>query len=534
MAQQAAKVQNIAGLVANGGDHAHSGGLAVDHADGGFVCNQTADDLGGGIAGDNHHVNANGADGGHGFQLFQRQAAAFGCLDHAVILRYRDECAGQAAHMVGCHYAALFHGIVQHGKAGGGAAAAAAFQTHFFQNVGNTIANSRGRRQGQINDARGHTQLFAGQVGHQLAQTGDLERRALDKLCHLIHRGILGQLGQSGAHRTGAGNADMDLAVRLSRAVESTGHKRVIFGCIAENHQFGIAHAHVIFGQLGGLAHHAAHQANGVHIDAGFGGTDVDAGADQVGFGQCTGNAFDQTHIAGGKTLMHQSTVTANKVDADRLGSGIQRFGKPHGVGVRCSAQQHGDGRYADALVDNRNAIVRADLVDNGNQVPRQTGDFVIDFLTGFFAIGINAVQQADAHGNGTHIKVFCGQHLDGFQDIAAVQNFHRVPPYTLCIASKTSCRVTVTCIPISWPNVSKRARISAGSLAQAEISTSIIMQNISCRILWVISSMLMFSSAHTALTRATTPTVSWPITVITAFMTGTPLYYQNHVYYSR
>jgi ABC-type arginine/histidine transport system permease subunit len=45
---------------------------------------------------------------------------------------------------------------------------------------------------------------------------------------------------------------------------------------------------------------------------------------------------------------------------------------------------------------------------------------------------------------------------------------------------------------------------------------------------------MLMFSSAHTALTRATTPTVSWPITVITAFMTGTPLYYQNHVYYSR
>ena len=29
---------------------------------------------------------------------------------------------------------------------------------------------------------------------------------------------------------------------------------------------------------------------------------------------------------------MHQSTVTADKVDADRLGSGIQRFGKPHGV----------------------------------------------------------------------------------------------------------------------------------------------------------------------------------------------------------
>ena len=52
VAQQAAKVQNIAGLVANGGDHAHSGGLAVDHADGGFVGDESADDGRGGVAGD--------------------------------------------------------------------------------------------------------------------------------------------------------------------------------------------------------------------------------------------------------------------------------------------------------------------------------------------------------------------------------------------------------------------------------------------------------------------------------------------------
>ena len=45
------------------------------------------------------------------------------------------------------------------------------------------------------------------------------------------------------------------------------------------------------------------------------------------------------------------------------------------------------------------------------------------------------------------------------------------------------------------------------------------IMQNIFCMMLWVTSSMLMFSSAHTALTLATTPTVSCPITVMTAFM---------------
>ena len=37
VAQQAAAVQHVAGLVADGGDDAHGGGLAVHHADGGFV-----------------------------------------------------------------------------------------------------------------------------------------------------------------------------------------------------------------------------------------------------------------------------------------------------------------------------------------------------------------------------------------------------------------------------------------------------------------------------------------------------------------
>ena len=50
------------------------------------------------------------------------------------------------------------------------------------------------------------------------------------------------------------------------------------------------------------------------------------------------------------------------------------------------------------------------------------------------------------------------------------------------------------------------------------------IMQNISCMMLWVISSMLMFSAAQAALTWATTPTVSFPITVITAFMANPSL----------
>ena len=84
VAQQTAEVQHITGLVADGGNHADGGGLAVHHADGGFIRNQAADDLGRGVTGNDHHINADRADGGHGLELFQRQAAAVGGVIYSV------------------------------------------------------------------------------------------------------------------------------------------------------------------------------------------------------------------------------------------------------------------------------------------------------------------------------------------------------------------------------------------------------------------------------------------------------------------
>lgn len=48
---------------------------------------------------------------------------------------------------------------------------------------------------------------------------------------------ILGQLCQRGAHSTGAGNADVDLAVGLAGAVECTSHEGIVLGCVTEHHQ---------------------------------------------------------------------------------------------------------------------------------------------------------------------------------------------------------------------------------------------------------------------------------------------------------
>ena len=429
MTQQAAKVQHIAGFVANGGDNAHGRGLAVHHADGGLIRNQAADDLGACIAGDDHHVDADRADRRHGLQLFQRQAAAVGGVDHAVILRHGDERAGQAADVVGRHDAALLDRVVQQGQAGRGAAAAAAFQAHLFQNVRNAVADGGRRGQRQVDDARRHAETLAGEVCHQLAQAGNFERRALDQLGHLIHRGVFRQLGQRSTHRTGAGNADVDLAVRLARAVERARHKRVVLGRIAEDDQLGIAHAHVVLRQLSGLAHDLAHQFDGIHIDAGLGGANIDAGAYNICLCQRAGDRGDQPLVARRKALMYQRTKAADEVDPHSLGCAVQRFGVLHRVGIGRSAQQHGNGRYADALVDDGDAVLLADTVHNRDEIAREAGDLVVDLLARLVRVRVDAVQQADAHRDGADIEILSGEHLDRFHNVAAVDDPHSAAP---------------------------------------------------------------------------------------------------------
>ena len=90
---------------------------------------------------------------------------------------------------------------------------------------------------------------------------------------------------------------------------------------------------------------------------------------------------------------MDQCTVAANKVDADCLGRGIQRFGVPDRVGIRCGAEQHRNRGYADALVHDGNPIICADAVDNRNKIARKAGNFAVDFLAGFAPVRVNAVQ---------------------------------------------------------------------------------------------------------------------------------------------
>ena len=419
-AQQAAEFHRIPHHLAGGGDEADGGGLGVDHADGGLVGDDGGEGGGGGVAGDGDHVQANGAHTGHGLQLIQVEGARAGGGDHALVLADGDEGAGQAAHVGGGHDAPFLHCVVEQGQGGGGAVGTAGLQAHLLQNAGHAVADGGGGGQGEIHDAKGHAQPAAGLLGHQLAHSGHPEGGLLDGLGHHVE-GLALHVLEGVVHHAGAGHAHIDDAVRLPHAVEGARHEGVILHRIAEYHQLGAAKAAPVGGALGGVLDDAAHLGHRVHVDPRPGGANVDGGADKVGDGQRLGDRGDELLVGLGGPLLHQGGEAADEVDPGGLGGVVHGHGEGD-VAARLRRPGHkshgGDG---DAFVDDGDAELPLNGLAGGHQVLGPAGDLVIDLLTGGLWIGIGAVQQGDAHGNGTHVQMLLVDHMYGIQNFVGV-----------------------------------------------------------------------------------------------------------------
>ena len=128
-AQQTAEVHPVADLFPDGGDQANGGGFVVDHADGGFVGNDGGEGFRRRVPGHRDHVEAHGADTGHGLQLVDGQGAFTGRADHSGVLGDGNERAGETAHVGACHDAAFLDRVVEQRKRRRGPVGAAAFQT---------------------------------------------------------------------------------------------------------------------------------------------------------------------------------------------------------------------------------------------------------------------------------------------------------------------------------------------------------------------------------------------------------------------
>ena len=250
---------------------------------------------------------------------------------------------------------------------------------HFFQNVRHGIAHSRGRRKGQIDDAKRHVQPRGGFLGNQLTHARNLKRRALDRLGHHVKRLPLRLVFQRALDHAGAGNADVDAAIAFARPMERARHKGIILHSVGKDDQLHAAGSIRIRRRGGNILHRQSAQANRVHVDARAGGSDVDRRADALGGGKRLRQGRDQRAVGGGHALLHQCRIAANVIDARLLRRRVHRARNNHGIAAGRSHKA--GGRDGNALVDNRNAKFAFQRLARFDQIPRLCGDAVIDVL---------------------------------------------------------------------------------------------------------------------------------------------------------
>ena len=207
--------------------------------------------------------------------------------------------------------------------------------------------------------------------------------------------------------------------------MEAASHERVVVGGIAECHEFHASVGVVVCGGVCDVFDDVAEQFDGVHVDAGFGGSHIDGRADNVGFAQRFRQGADEQLFGGGHGFGHECGVAADQVDADLLRRMVKRMRNFHEIVRRfaraCADQgNRGDG---DALIDDRNAVVAFDGLASGYEILGIRGDLVVDVVADFVDAVGRAVQQADAHGDGAHVELLLLDHLVGLVDLHDIQH---------------------------------------------------------------------------------------------------------------
>ena len=386
----------------------------VHHADCRLVGNHCGEGGGGGVAGNRNHVQADGADGGHCFELIQGDVSGCCGFNHADILRDRNEGAGEATDVRACHEAALLHRIIEQCEGRNGTVGTDGFQTHLFEDVRDRVANLCGGCQGEVNNVEGYAQTLGGEGTDQLTDAGNLEGCLLDFFGAGVE-GFAAYLLQGAVYHAGAGDTHGDGGVCLLHAVECARHEGVVADCVGEDDELGAAEAVCVRGQVSGGADGFTHELDGAHVNAGAGGSDVYGGADHVGFCERSRDGADQLFVGGGHALVDEGAEATDKVHADCLSCRVEGAGEFYVVLIAGGACHQCDGGDGDALVDDRDAEFSFDTFADADEVCGAAGDLVVDFATGYFAVGVGAVEQGDAHGDGANVELLLLDHSDGF-----------------------------------------------------------------------------------------------------------------------
>ncbi len=293
--------------------------------------------------------------------------------------------------------------------------------------MGDGVADGGSGGEGEVDDAEGDIEPAGGLVGDQLADSRDLERGVLDELRHFGDVGV-GDLLEGMADDTGTGDTDVDDAVGLAGTVEGACHEGVVFDRVAEDDELGRGDAFPVGRLFGAFADDLSHEGDGIHVDARFRGTDVDAGADVVRDGQRFGDGADEGFIARCEAFLDEGRVAAEVVGAHFFRGALQG----QGVLDRVSAargEDHGNGRDGDPLVDDGDAVLPLDVFPGPDEVRRLADDLLVDAVAGPVDVRVGAVEQGNAHGDGSDVEVLLVDHVDRFEDVRHVEVDHSLSP---------------------------------------------------------------------------------------------------------
>ena len=210
-------------------------------------------------------------------------------------------------------------------------------------------------------------------------------------------------------------DANADDLIRLSYAVKSPSHKRIVPRRIAEYHQFGAAQCLLIPCQFSRTLDYLSHFAYTIHIDSRFRRTEIHGRANEICGSKCLRNGINQDTIAMRKSFFHQCGKTTDKIDTDLFCGPVHRFCYRYvcirPAGIRSNSNRRD--RYT--LMNNRNSVFGFNILTGFYQKFRRFCNLVIHIPAKLFHIGMCAIPQRNPHRDRPHIELVLRDHCIGF-----------------------------------------------------------------------------------------------------------------------
>ena len=280
------------------------------------------------------------------------------------------------------------------------------------QDLRHRVANCGRGGEGEVDYAEGHAEAASCLLGDELAHARYLERGALDRLAEGLEVGAGNLLERVLDYaRTRHANVHHDVAFR--HAVERARHERVVVGRVAQHHKLRAADRVAFLRALSGGLHDLAHQAHGVHVDAGLGGSHVHARAHALRLGKRLRDGADEKLVGGRHALRDDGRIAAEKVDAEFARGIVERARYLHEVLGRAAAggADNGDRRHRNALVDDWDAEVAGDVLASLHERTCVAHELLADGAACGGHIARCTVKKRYAHRNRSHVQILVLDH---------------------------------------------------------------------------------------------------------------------------